>query len=179
MAWTFAAYEPPVGERLWHATASVTTPTALVRALLDSLAGNEPRWPSPFSDRVRRPADATSDLIDAGWTQNSPGRHVHWQAPDGSASLDLDPYAAEHAHTQLPWWTAYGGTDPSRPEWAIQLCPATPPRCPCRPHLRTRPEYPSGADPPLGRCQAKPPGSSPRPVASPSAPAAPEVIATP
>ncbi|KJY46711.1 DUF317 domain-containing protein [Streptomyces sp. A1547] len=34
VAWTFAAYENPVGERLWHATASATTPTELVPALL-------------------------------------------------------------------------------------------------------------------------------------------------
>ncbi|RSO06811.1 hypothetical protein DMH15_41900, partial [Streptomyces sp. WAC 06725] len=30
-AWAFAAYDSPVGERLWHATATARTPAALVR----------------------------------------------------------------------------------------------------------------------------------------------------
>lgn len=35
--WKIAAYESPVGERLWHATATDTVPVAIVRALLESL----------------------------------------------------------------------------------------------------------------------------------------------
>ncbi|MFH8751946.1 DUF317 domain-containing protein [Streptomyces rimosus] len=36
-AWAFAAYDSPVGERLWHATATARTPAALVRTLLNTL----------------------------------------------------------------------------------------------------------------------------------------------
>ncbi|MFI7356079.1 DUF317 domain-containing protein [Streptomyces avidinii] len=116
IAWTIAAYESPVGERLWHATAGPTTPALLVRALLESLTTTDP-WDQP----------ATEDLDEAGWSQTASTRQVYWQAPNGSASLEHDPYAAKHPHSGLPEWTAYGGTDRNRPVWAIQLSPATPP----------------------------------------------------
>lgn len=39
--WKIAAYESPVGERLWHATASTTVPVEIMRVLLDSLASTD------------------------------------------------------------------------------------------------------------------------------------------
>ncbi|MGW2677547.1 DUF317 domain-containing protein [Streptomyces sp. NPDC001436] len=124
VAWTFAAYENPVGERLWHATASATTPTALVCALLDSLAGADP-WSSYAFGVASHPADTTAALLEAGWALHD--STVVWQAPDASASFAFSPYDAEHPHSALPAWMAYGGTDPNYPAWAIHLSPATPP----------------------------------------------------
>ncbi|WP_327255368.1 DUF317 domain-containing protein [Streptomyces sp. NBC_01244] len=116
VAWTIAAYESPVGERLWHATASPTTPTLLVRALLESLTVNDPWNQTP-----------TQDLAEAGWSQTTSTQQVYWQAPDGSARFEHDPYAAKYPHNGLPAWTASGGTDLNHPTWAIHLSSATPP----------------------------------------------------
>ncbi|WP_405682390.1 DUF317 domain-containing protein [Streptomyces sp. NBC_00057] len=38
--WTVAAYESPVGERIWHATATANTPVEIVHTLLDALASD-------------------------------------------------------------------------------------------------------------------------------------------
>ncbi|MEU9007785.1 DUF317 domain-containing protein, partial [Streptomyces sp. NPDC048551] len=54
-------------------------------------------------------------------------QQVNWQAPDGSARFDHDPYAAKHPHSGLPAWTASGGADLNRPAWTIHLSSATPP----------------------------------------------------
>ncbi|MEU4949925.1 DUF317 domain-containing protein [Streptomyces lavendulae] len=123
VAWTIAVYDSPVGERLWHATATVTTPTDLVQTLLDSLTSNESRWGQPSTDGALRPADATRTLLEARWTQTSSARYVAWQAPDGSSSLRLNTYAADNPASQLPAWSIIAGTDPNRPDWAIDLSP--------------------------------------------------------
>ncbi|MFI1652743.1 DUF317 domain-containing protein [Streptomyces avidinii] len=113
---TVASYASPVGERLWHATASPTTPTLLVRALLESLTVNDPWDQTP-----------TQNLTEAGWSQTTSTRQVYWQAPDGSVRFEHDPYAAKHPHSGLPAWIASGGTNLNRPAWAIHLSSATPP----------------------------------------------------
>ncbi|GLV88770.1 hypothetical protein Slala04_02240 [Streptomyces lavendulae subsp. lavendulae] len=127
VAWTVAVYDSPVGERLWHATASATTPIDLVQTLLDSLTSNEPRWGPPPTGGALQPIDATRTLLEARWTQTSSARYVAWQAPDGSSSLHLNTYAAENPASQLPAWSIIGGTDPNRPDWAIDLSAAVTP----------------------------------------------------
>ncbi|WP_157851810.1 DUF317 domain-containing protein, partial [Streptomyces monomycini] len=49
-AWAFAVYGSPVGDRLWHATASARTPAALVRILLDALTSPDAHRPRPQSN---------------------------------------------------------------------------------------------------------------------------------
>ncbi|MCX4776898.1 DUF317 domain-containing protein [Streptomyces sp. NBC_01264] len=51
--WTIAAYESPVGERHWHATATPATPVEIMRVLLNSLS-TEDSWPRSFTCARRR-----------------------------------------------------------------------------------------------------------------------------
>lgn len=127
VAWTVAVYDSPVGDRLWYATASATTPTELVQALLESLTSNEPWWGLSPAGVALRPIDATRALLEASWTRTSRDRHTAWQAPDGNSTMYLDSYAAEHPASRLPAWTVIGGTDPNRPAWAIELSPTVTP----------------------------------------------------
>ncbi|WP_037678564.1 DUF317 domain-containing protein [Streptomyces griseus] len=70
--WKIAAYESPVGERLWHATASTTVRVEIMRVLLDSLASAdsvEIAAGSQISEATIR--EATRPLADAGWNHTT------------------------------------------------------------------------------------------------------------
>jgi len=125
--WTIAAYESPVGARLWHATATSTTPTELVRALLDTLA-SESAWGTRSSVSERTITEATRPLADAAWKQTIDGRRIRWTTPNGDAAgVQFDAFAAQaRPDSPLPTWTLWGGNHVDRPTWAIRFSPHTP-----------------------------------------------------
>ncbi|MFD9409401.1 DUF317 domain-containing protein [Streptomyces sp. NPDC059989] len=120
-AWTIAAYESPVGERLWHATATPATPVAIMRTLLNSLStddvwGRGPGTPVKEEDL----AQASRPLEDAGWPLKVGARLIDWTAPttDG-AGLRFDTLVKQG--NVLPAWTIWVGSTVDSPTWAIHL----------------------------------------------------------
>ncbi|MFF8958603.1 DUF317 domain-containing protein [Streptomyces sp. NPDC014894] len=122
-AWTVAAYESPVGERIWHATATATTPVEIMRTLLDSLAAEHAWGRGPDSKITEKTlAEATRPLADTGWPQNTDGRCMTWTTPtDEPAGLRFDAFAAQRPNGTLPTWTLWGGNTADQPTWAIHL----------------------------------------------------------
>ncbi|MBD0748107.1 hypothetical protein BG418_04950 [Streptomyces sp. CBMA152] len=121
--WTFAAYETPVSDRLWHGTATASTPTAIVSALLDAVA-TENAWGRSISKSAAEIAitKATSPLTDAGWKHTIDGRYITWEAPRSQGGgVQFDAFAAQKADSPLPAWTVWGGHAVHQPTWALQL----------------------------------------------------------
>ncbi|MFI1013126.1 DUF317 domain-containing protein [Streptomyces sp. NPDC020965] len=122
-AWTVAAYESPVGERIWHATATSTTPVEIMRTLLDSIA-SENAWGRGPDTRITEKtlAEATRPLADDGWPQKADGHYMMWTAPTSEpAGLRFDAFAAQRPSGILPTWTLWGGNTADQPTWAIHL----------------------------------------------------------
>ncbi|MEU3619087.1 DUF317 domain-containing protein [Streptomyces sp. NPDC006872] len=74
-AWTVAAYETPVSERMWHLTATGTTPAPMLQTLLTHRAdgdGWDTALGSPITDKTV--TAATRPLTDAGWTHTVDGQ---------------------------------------------------------------------------------------------------------
>ncbi|WP_172386653.1 DUF317 domain-containing protein [Streptomyces sp. MNP-20] len=121
--WTFAAYETPVSDRLWHGTATASTPTAIVSALLDAVAA-ENAWGRSLSTSAMETAitEATSPLTDAEWKHTIDGRYITWEAPGPQeGGVQFDAFAAQKADSPLPAWTIWGGHAVHQPAWALQL----------------------------------------------------------
>ncbi|AWZ07183.1 MULTISPECIES: DUF317 domain-containing protein [unclassified Streptomyces] len=119
--WTIAAYESPVGERLWHATATPTTPVEIMRVLLDSLS-TEDSWglgaATPIEEKDL--AHASRPLEDAGWPLKCGARLIDWTAPtNDGAGLRFDTHVKQG--NLLPAWTIWGGNTVDSPTWAIHL----------------------------------------------------------
>lgn len=127
-AWTIASYQSPVGERTWHATATASTPTEMIKTLLESLdtdtAWTE-RTSAPLTERTL--TTVTGPLAEFGWTQTINGHHINWPAPNGETGLRLDVAAAVGATTARtgPAWTLWGGTA-EQPAWTIEFSRHTP-----------------------------------------------------
>ncbi|MEV0641637.1 DUF317 domain-containing protein [Streptomyces sp. NPDC050619] len=123
--WKIAAYEGPVGERLWHATATTTVPVKIMRVLLDSLASAdavEIAAGSQVSEATIN--EATRPLADLGWEHTVDGRWIRWQAPGGHpAGVQFDAFAAQSQHNALPAWTFWGGNSAGTPRWALHFSP--------------------------------------------------------
>ncbi|MEU3616831.1 DUF317 domain-containing protein [Streptomyces sp. NPDC006872] len=128
MKWTIAAYESPVSERLWHATATATTPVEIVRTLLNSLASDYVRDAGPATGVSETEiAEATRPLTDAGWKHTVEGRWIRWEAPgEDAAGVQFDAFAAQKPNSPLPTWTAWGGNTIHQPTWALHFSPHTP-----------------------------------------------------
>ncbi|WP_282793127.1 DUF317 domain-containing protein [Streptomyces sp. CC224B] len=126
--WTFAAYETPVSDRLWHGTATASTPTAIVSALLDAMA-TENAWGSGLSPTAPEAAitEATSPLADADWKHTVDGRYITWKTPGPQeGGVQFDTFAAQKADGPLPSWTIWGGHAVHQPAWALQLSAKAP-----------------------------------------------------
>lgn len=127
-AWTVASYESPVGERLWQATATRTTPVEIVSALLDSLAAGNGWGPgpaTPITDKTL--AEATRYLAETGWPLTVNTRLVEWTAPTKEpAGIRFDTFAASRPNTPLDAWTVWGGNTPDQPTWSIRFSTHTP-----------------------------------------------------
>ncbi|WP_327303683.1 DUF317 domain-containing protein [Streptomyces sp. NBC_01298] len=120
-AWTIAAYESPVGERLWHATATPATPAEVIRALLNSLS-TEDSWGRGSGGPVKEEdlAHASRPLGDAGWPLKVGSRLIEWTAPTtDAAGLRFDTLVKQG--DVLPAWTIWGGNTTESPSWAIHL----------------------------------------------------------
>ncbi|WP_161624902.1 DUF317 domain-containing protein [Streptomyces spectabilis] len=115
--------ETPVSDRLWHGTATASTPTAIVSALLDAVA-TENVWgssPSPTAPETTI-TEATSPLADADWKHTIDGRYITWEAPGPQkGGVQFDAFAAQQANSPLPTWTVWGGQAVHQPDWALQL----------------------------------------------------------
>ncbi|MFG2978483.1 DUF317 domain-containing protein [Streptomyces sp. NPDC048331] len=168
-AWTIAAYESPVGERLWHATATPATPVEIVRVLLDSLS--EDSWGRGTDAPVTEAdlAEASRPLEDAGWPLRVGPRLIDWTAPDRAAGLRFDTSA--QAGGSLPAWTVWGGNTADNPGWAIRLSTHAPAALVqdvtvelalCQVHRQLRPSVATVPILPAQASMARPSASVPR-----------------
>ncbi|MFK4067027.1 DUF317 domain-containing protein [Streptomyces sp. NPDC029674] len=136
--WTFAAHETPVSDRLWRGTATASTPTAIVSALLDAIA-TENAWHSGLSPTAPETGitEATVPLTDAEWKHTINGRYITWEAPGPQeGSVQFDAFAAQKADSSLPTWTIWGGHAVHQPTWALHLSAKTPTPLVAAPRLR-------------------------------------------
>ncbi|WP_412078931.1 DUF317 domain-containing protein [Streptomyces xanthophaeus] len=109
-AWTLAAYNGPVGERIWHATVTASTPVTFVRTMLESAS----TW-APLAD-----TSPYGPLREADWTAASHPARTTWRAPNRSITFEHLP------HSTADQWIVYGGDDPNRHAWAIRLSAGAP-----------------------------------------------------
>ncbi|WP_426567776.1 DUF317 domain-containing protein [Streptomyces canus] len=126
-AWTVAAYETPVSDRMWVLTATGATPAPVLQDLLIHLANGD-GWDTVIGAPVdeKMVTSATQPLSDAGWKHTVDRRWIRWTAPDGDAGVQFDAFAAQHASQNLATWTIWAGPGPDRPTWAISASPYTP-----------------------------------------------------
>ncbi|MGN9821559.1 DUF317 domain-containing protein [Streptomyces sp. SD11] len=126
-AWTFAAYETPVSDRMWHLTLTAATPDPLLQSLLISLAHGD-AWDTALGSPVieRTVSAATRPLAEAGWKHTIDGRHIRWQTAQGDAGVQFDVFAAQDSRMHLSAWTLWAGPDIDRPTWAIHASRYTP-----------------------------------------------------
>ncbi|MFE9407454.1 DUF317 domain-containing protein [Streptomyces sp. NPDC006704] len=123
--WKIAAYENPVGERLWHATATTTVPVEIMRAFLDSLSATDAAAIAAGSQVTEATIwEAACPLLDADWEHTVDGRWIRWQAPgDHPAGVQFDAFAAQSPEVSLPAWTFWGGGNTHKPMWALHFSP--------------------------------------------------------
>jgi hypothetical protein len=126
-AWTIAAYESPVSDRMWHLTATGATPAPVLDTLLTRLADGD-AWDTAIGSPVTETtvAAATRALTDAGWKHTVDGRWIRWETPQGDAGVQFDAFAAQHPHSTLTTWTLWAGRTIDRPTWEIHASPYTP-----------------------------------------------------
>ncbi|AVH55704.1 MULTISPECIES: DUF317 domain-containing protein [Streptomyces] len=126
-AWTIAAYETPVSDRMWHLTMTGATPAPVLLTLLNILAEGD-AWEtavgSPATEKTV--TEATRPLIDAGWKHTVDRRWIRWETSQGDAGVQFDAFAAQSPHTTLATWTLWAGASIDRPTWAIHASPYTP-----------------------------------------------------
>ncbi|MFJ9979372.1 DUF317 domain-containing protein [Streptomyces cyaneofuscatus] len=86
--WTVAAYESPVGDRLWHATATAGTPAAVITTLLGTLT-DEHDWSStPWATSTAQPDRKPAlPLADYSWQETATETAAVWTSPDGDCRL--------------------------------------------------------------------------------------------
>ncbi|MFE1016712.1 DUF317 domain-containing protein [Streptomyces sp. NPDC058794] len=125
-AWTVAAYETPVSERMWVLSATGATPAPVLQNLLLHLAdsGWDTAIGAPVNEKMV--TTATQPLPNAGWKHTVDGQWIRWTSPGGDAGVQFDAFAAQHASQNLATWTIWAGPNPDRPTWAITASPHTP-----------------------------------------------------
>ncbi|MGW1819535.1 DUF317 domain-containing protein [Streptomyces sp. NPDC002125] len=126
-AWTIAAYESPVSDRMWVLTASGATPAPVMRELLNQLAdgdGLDTAIGTPVDEKMV--TAATQPLSDAGWKHTVDGRWIRWTSPGGDAGIRFDAFTAQHPSQNLATWTVWAGSDPDSPIWTVTASPHTP-----------------------------------------------------
>jgi Domain of unknown function (DUF317) len=116
--WTVAAYELQVGERLWHATATASTPVGMVATLLDTLMSGAARTAEPAvsEEAIAHVAQPLTD-----WTQRVEGRFIRWAPPRGDgAGVQFDAFASQARFAKNSrTWTVWGGEQADLPVWAV------------------------------------------------------------
>ncbi|MGW2417096.1 DUF317 domain-containing protein [Streptomyces tubercidicus] len=85
-AWTIAAYETPVSDRMWHLTATGATPAPVLQELLEHLAGGD-GWDTAVARAVdeKSVTAATKPLVEAGGNHTVDGRFIRWANPSQDA----------------------------------------------------------------------------------------------
>ncbi|WP_306801502.1 DUF317 domain-containing protein [Streptomyces sp. T12] len=126
-AWTVAAYETPVSDRMWVLNATGATPGPVLQDLLIHLADGD-GWDTAIGVPVdeKTVTAATQPLSDAGWKHTMDGRWIRWTSPDGDAGVQFDAFAAQHPNQNLATWTIWASPGPERPTWAITASRHTP-----------------------------------------------------
>ncbi|MFF3976510.1 DUF317 domain-containing protein [Streptomyces sp. NPDC001828] len=126
IAWTIAAYETPVSERMWVLSATAATPAPVLEKLLNHLADGD-GWDTAVNTPLDESAVTTTaqPLAEAGWQHNLNGHGIHWTSPDGQAGVQFDSLTAQHPQNPATW-TIWSGPGPDRPTWAITASPHTP-----------------------------------------------------
>lgn len=126
-AWTVAAYETPVSDRMWHLTATGTTPAPVLQNLLTHLADGD-GWDtaigSPVTDKTV--TAATRPLMDAGWTHTVDGRWIRWTNLSEDAGVQFDAFAAQKPNSTLATWIIWAGPTINQPNWALHASPYAP-----------------------------------------------------
>lgn len=122
-----AAYETPVSDRMWHLTATGTTPAPVLQTLLHHLADGD-RWDtaigSPITDKTV--TAATKPLTDAGWQHTVDGRWLRWTNASQDAGVQFDAFAAQNPNSPLATWTVWAGPSINQPTWAACASVYTP-----------------------------------------------------
>ncbi|TLQ42591.1 DUF317 domain-containing protein [Streptomyces marianii] len=126
-AWTVAAYESPVSERMWHLTATASTPAPLLQTLLKHLAEGD-GWDTAIGGPINEKtvAAATKPLTDAGWEHTVDGRWIRWTNLTGDAGVQFDAFAAQKANSPLATWTVWAGPSIDQPTWTVTASPHAP-----------------------------------------------------
>ena len=126
-AWTIAAYETPVSDRMWHLALSGATPAPVLQTLLNRLAAGD-AWETAIGSAATEEtvAEATRPLTDAGWRRTVDGRWIRWETLQADAGVQFDAFAAQNPHSTLATWTLWAGPSIDRPTWAIHASPYTP-----------------------------------------------------
>lgn len=125
-AWTVAAYETPVSDRIWHLTATPETPAPVMQALLAHLADGD-GWDTVIGTPLdeKTVTTATQPLTEAGWKHTLNGHGIRWTSPDGEAGVEFDPLTTRH-HPNPAAWTIWAGASPHRSTWIITASPHAP-----------------------------------------------------
>jgi hypothetical protein len=126
-AWTVAAYETPVSDRMWVLTATAATSAPVLQELLDHLVDGD-GWDTAAGAPVdeKTVTAATQPLSDAGWKHTVDGRWIRWTSPTADAGVQLDAFTAQHPNQNLATWTVWAAPDPDRPAWTLTASPHTP-----------------------------------------------------
>ncbi|WP_198358298.1 DUF317 domain-containing protein [Streptomyces fildesensis] len=126
-AWTVAAYETPVSDRMWVLTATGSTPAPVLQELLDRLADGYD-WDTTVGTPVdeKTVTAATQPLTEADWKHTLDGRWIRWASPAADAGVQFDAFAAQHPTQNLATWTLWAGPNPDRPDWTLTASPRTP-----------------------------------------------------
>lgn len=126
IAWTIAAYETPVSDRMWFLNVTSATPAPVLQELLNHLADGD-GWDTAIGAPVdeKTVTTATQPLTDAGWKHTLNGYGIRWTSLDGEAGVRFDPLTAQHPHNPATW-IIWAGPAPDRPTWAITASPHTP-----------------------------------------------------
>lgn len=125
--WTFAAYESPVSDRMWHMTVAAATPAPILNTLLTVIAASD-AWETAVGSPVieKTVTEATRPLTDAGWTHTVDGRWLRWQTAQDDAGVQFDAFAAQTPRSTLSTWTIWAGPSINHPAWAIHASAYTP-----------------------------------------------------
>ncbi len=124
-AWTIAAYETPVSDRIWVLTATSATPAPVLQELLNHLAGDG--WDTAITPVDEKTVTtAAQPLTDAGWKHTVDGRWIRWTSPAADAGVRFDAFTAQHPTQNLATWTIWAGPTPDRPTWTVTASPHTP-----------------------------------------------------
>ncbi|MFF7337413.1 DUF317 domain-containing protein [Streptomyces sp. NPDC008163] len=127
IAWTMAAYETPVSDRMWHLTATGSTPAPVLQELLNYLAdggGWDIAVGAPVDEKMIK--KATQPLSDADWKHTVDGVRVRWTSPAGDAGVLFDAFHAQQRSQTMATWTIWAGSNLDRPTWAVTASPHAP-----------------------------------------------------